>query len=166
MPLRPDDVVRTSFTMSRLRQGYDIGEVDAFLDEVVDELKRLHARIDELEAAAMRSRDQDDPGDSDRVRLERQQLELIRREREDLVEELRQLQGTADTVVDGDHPHEQPHNLERQVSELQDELSTVRQQHRELQERMLAMVHDQLRVLQEGRGQAAFDRAAGDPEVR
>ncbi|MBV9829979.1 MAG: DivIVA domain-containing protein, partial [Marmoricola sp.] len=34
MPLTPEDVSNKRFTPVRLREGYDMGEVDAFLDEV------------------------------------------------------------------------------------------------------------------------------------
>ena len=41
MPLTPDDVRNKRFTPLRLREGYDMAEVDAFLDEVEAELIRL-----------------------------------------------------------------------------------------------------------------------------
>lgn len=41
MPLTPDDVRKKRFTPVRLREGYDMAEVDAFLDEVEAELIRL-----------------------------------------------------------------------------------------------------------------------------
>jgi len=34
MPLTPEDVRSKRFTPVRLREGYDMGEVDQFLDEV------------------------------------------------------------------------------------------------------------------------------------
>ena len=48
MPLTPEDVSNKRFTAVRLREGYDMGEVDQFLDEVEAELARLHAENDEL----------------------------------------------------------------------------------------------------------------------
>ena len=42
MPLTPEDVHKKTFTPVRLREGYDMGEVDQFLDEVEVELTRLH----------------------------------------------------------------------------------------------------------------------------
>jgi DivIVA domain-containing protein len=41
MPLTPQDVRKKTFTPVRLREGYDMGEVDQFLDEVEQELTRL-----------------------------------------------------------------------------------------------------------------------------
>ncbi|MEZ0580970.1 DivIVA domain-containing protein [Nocardioides sp. MH1] len=50
MPLTPEDVSNKRFTPVRLREGYDMGEVDQFLDEVEAELARLNAENDELRA--------------------------------------------------------------------------------------------------------------------
>ena len=69
MPLTPEDVSNKRFTAVRLREGYDMGEVDAFLDEVEAELLRLDRENRELRtklAAALEGRsdeaDQDDTG--------------------------------------------------------------------------------------------------------
>jgi DivIVA domain-containing protein len=48
MPLTPEDVHKKTFTPVRLREGYDMGEVDQFLDEVEVELTRLHAENEDL----------------------------------------------------------------------------------------------------------------------
>ena len=48
MPLTPEDVSNKRFTPVRLREGYDMGEVDQFLDEVEAELGRLIKENDEL----------------------------------------------------------------------------------------------------------------------
>src|SRR5690625_4666173 len=48
MPLTPEDVHKKTFTPVRLREGYDMGEVDQFLDEVETELTRLQDENDEL----------------------------------------------------------------------------------------------------------------------
>lgn len=50
MPLTPQDVGNKRFTPVRLREGYDMGEVDQFLDEVEAELERLIAESDDLRA--------------------------------------------------------------------------------------------------------------------
>jgi len=50
MPLTPEDVSNKRFTPVRLREGYDMGEVDQFLDEVEAELGRLTAENDDLRA--------------------------------------------------------------------------------------------------------------------
>jgi DivIVA domain-containing protein len=48
MPLTPEDVSNKRFTAVRLREGYDMGEVDQFLDEVEAELARLTKENDDL----------------------------------------------------------------------------------------------------------------------
>ncbi len=48
MPLTPEDVSNKRFTPVRLREGYDMGEVDQFLDEVESELARLTSENDDL----------------------------------------------------------------------------------------------------------------------
>lgn len=50
MPLTPEDVNNKRFTPVRLREGYDMGEVDQFLDEVGIELTRLIGDNHELRA--------------------------------------------------------------------------------------------------------------------
>lgn len=50
MPLTPEDVRNKRFTPVRLREGYDMGEVDQFLDEVEAELERLTKDNDDLRA--------------------------------------------------------------------------------------------------------------------
>jgi DivIVA domain-containing protein len=50
MPLTPEDVSNKRFTPVRLREGYDMGEVDQFLDEVEAELARLTNENDDLRA--------------------------------------------------------------------------------------------------------------------
>jgi len=48
MPLTPEDVSNKRFTPVRLREGYDMGEVDQFLDEVETELARLTKENEDL----------------------------------------------------------------------------------------------------------------------
>jgi DivIVA domain-containing protein len=50
MPLTPEDVSNKRFTPVRLREGYDMGEVDQFLDEVEAELERLLKENNDLQA--------------------------------------------------------------------------------------------------------------------
>jgi DivIVA domain-containing protein len=55
MPLTPEDVHKKTFTPVRLREGYDMGEVDQFLDEVEAELIRLRQENEELRAELERA---------------------------------------------------------------------------------------------------------------
>jgi DivIVA domain-containing protein len=48
MPLTPEDVVNKRFQATKFREGYDQDEVDDFLDEVVNELRRLNEDNEEL----------------------------------------------------------------------------------------------------------------------
>ncbi len=52
MPLTPEDVQNKRFTTTRLKAGYDEVEVDAFLDEVEAEMRRLLAENASLQTAA------------------------------------------------------------------------------------------------------------------
>jgi DivIVA domain-containing protein len=98
VPLRPDDVIRKTFSGTLMRRGYAEGEVDAFLEEVVAELRRLHALIDEVQAAAMKGISAES-GESGQLAREREQLEMIRAERKQLVEEMARMQAELDRVT-------------------------------------------------------------------
>ena len=50
MPLTPEDVRNKRFTAVRLREGYDMGEVDQFLDEIEVEFERLISENEVLRA--------------------------------------------------------------------------------------------------------------------
>jgi DivIVA domain-containing protein len=74
MPLTPEDVQKKTFTPVRLREGYDMGEVDQFLDDVEVELSRLLTENVELRsqltagsgdgAASAQPKDVDTSGDA------------------------------------------------------------------------------------------------------
>lgn len=48
MALTPEDVVSKRFTTTKFRDGYDQDEVDDFLDEVVEEMRRLTKENEEM----------------------------------------------------------------------------------------------------------------------
>lgn len=52
MPLTPEDVQNKRFSTVRFKEGYDEEEVDAFLDEVEAELRRLLAENEKARSAA------------------------------------------------------------------------------------------------------------------
>src|SRR3954451_18019428 len=64
MPLTPEDVSNKRFTPVRLREGYDMGEVDQFLDEVESELSRLTRENDELRSRLSAARQGEPSGDT------------------------------------------------------------------------------------------------------
>src|SRR5947209_18892530 len=52
MPLTPEDVQNKRFSTVRFKEGYDEEEVDAFLDEVEAELRRLLGENNDLRSGA------------------------------------------------------------------------------------------------------------------
>lgn len=50
MALAPEDVVNQKFTITKFRDGYDLDQVDDFLDTIVEELRQREAEKAELEA--------------------------------------------------------------------------------------------------------------------
>src|SRR3954467_12390451 len=51
MPLTPEDVQNKRFSTVRFKEGYDEEEVDAFLDDVEAELRRLLGENEQLRRA-------------------------------------------------------------------------------------------------------------------
>ena len=68
MPLTPEDVSNKRFTPVRLREGYDMGEVDQFLDEVEAELARLTKENDDLRSKLSAAQQVRHPGRRDGAR--------------------------------------------------------------------------------------------------
>lgn len=50
MALTPEDVVNQKFTITKFRDGYDLDQVDDFLDTIVEELRQREQQKAELEA--------------------------------------------------------------------------------------------------------------------
>jgi DivIVA domain-containing protein len=98
MPLRPEDVVRKSFSGTLLKRGYDETEVDAFLEEVVIELRRLYAQIDELQATISMG-GAGATAESMQLTREVEQLEMVRAERQQLVQEMAEMQAELDRLT-------------------------------------------------------------------
>ena len=88
MPLRPEDVVRKNFNSARFRGGYVVEEVDAFLEEVVAELRRLNAHLDEQQAEIHQLRSAVHSGAGHQLNIEETQLAHVRTERDALVAEM------------------------------------------------------------------------------
>ncbi|MFB9732195.1 DivIVA domain-containing protein [Ornithinimicrobium kibberense] len=89
MPLGPEDVIRKSFTSSLIRRGYDASEVDSFLEEVVADLRRRDREKEELLVRLQRP--SAEGMHSDRIAREREQIDLIRTERQEVVSEMQAL---------------------------------------------------------------------------
>lgn len=156
MPLHPDDVIRKTFKTTQLRRGYDESQVDAFLEEVVTELRRQQSRVEELEGevAGHTSRSADDEV-SERVQREQHQVDLIRAERRELVTELAEVQARLDRSTaaadEADQRAEAAESAAREAERRQQEA-----------EAGLAAKEDALRRVQAELDQtiAAHDRAA------
>ena len=70
MALTPEDVVNQKFTITKFRDGYDLDQVDDFLDTIVEELRQheqekaeLRAQIDELTAKLSAAESTDESSD-------------------------------------------------------------------------------------------------------
>ena len=50
MALTPEEVVNQRFTITKFRDGYDLDQVDDFLDSIVEELRRRDQELAELQA--------------------------------------------------------------------------------------------------------------------
>jgi DivIVA domain-containing protein len=50
MALTPEDVVNQKFTITKFRDGYDLDQVDDFLDTIVEELRQQEQEKEELRA--------------------------------------------------------------------------------------------------------------------
>lgn len=50
MALTPEDVVNQKFTITKFRDGYDLDQVDDFLDTIVEDLRQQEQEKDELRA--------------------------------------------------------------------------------------------------------------------
>ncbi|GEM_PF-820125 len=74
MPLTPADVRATRFATTRVRAGYNVDEVDAFLDIVESDIGRLSADLQKSrdEAAVLRTQ-----YDQLQLRLRAAELELV-----------------------------------------------------------------------------------------
>ena len=71
MALTPEDVINKRFQPTKFREGYDQDEVDDFLDEVVEELRRLNSENESLrqQVETLGGRPEDAPA-ADAVRAE------------------------------------------------------------------------------------------------
>ena len=164
MVLRPEDVREKRFTPVRMRGGYDVGEVDAFLDEVETELTRLIAEKDDLEArlagsagAAGGSGHGTEPSKA-AARL----LEIATRNAEELAEEAR---ATAEELVEKaqaaaaatqEQAREQAERLEADARSRAQLLDTETAERRS--EALAALEHDREALRAEVEQLRAFER--------
>ncbi|WP_321573696.1 DivIVA domain-containing protein [Nocardioides sp. Kera G14] len=101
MPLTPEDVSNKRFTPVRLREGYDMGEVDQFLDEVEAELARLNKENEELRSKVSGAQ----TGDGSVPAAATSDLAPLRKENDDLRAQIADLQSklaAAPATTNGD----------------------------------------------------------------
>lgn len=141
MPLHPDDVVRRTFRTTSLRRGYDENDVDAFLEEVVVELRRLRRQVDEGQAEIDRMQRE---APTARLAAEEQQLEQLRREREALAAELRDAdQRIADAQEAVSRAEsERDADLEQIKARFEDDMTTLKKRAREAREEARELVDE------------------------
>lgn len=147
MPLHPDDVVRKTFRTTSLRRGYDETEVDAFLEEVVIELRRLRRQVDEQQAEIDRMHRE---APVQQLAVEEQQLEQVRRERDALAAELREADRSiaqAQEDVARAEAERDAHLAEIQAR-FDEDLSVLKKRARDSREDARLLV-DEARVLEE-----------------
>jgi DivIVA domain-containing protein len=173
MALTAKDVHDKQFKLVRQSTGYDIDEVDAFLDEVEAEFARLHGELDEARAAAgaaptgssegahaAASDEAGDGGESAAGPAEAltgsaaRILELAQRTADEYLAEARR---TADTLVEEAEAKARSAvaTLEAQRSDLEARVSALRSFESEVRTRLTSYFESQLNDLR------AIDRPTG-----
>src|SRR4051794_21414745 len=167
MPLTPDDVQNKRFTTVRFKEGYDEEEVDAFLDEVEAELRRLHSENDELRrapaqapAAAVAAPPPPPPAAREEQPQEAALRTLLLAQRT-ADEAIAQAKGEADQIVSAarmrassmEAEAQQKHaaavaDLQRQRNALESQIDSLRGFEREYRTRLKAYLEGQLRELE------------------
>lgn len=169
MALSPQDVHDKQFKLVRNATGYDMDEVDAFLDEVESEIARLHGDLDEARAAAAT------PGEAPRgdspdamhsdaagqgVAAAARLLELAQRAADEHVAEAkRQADAVADEIQQ--RAREAVALLEAQRVDLEARVSRLRAFEADIRARLRGYLETQLRDLNAS-APAPVDQA--DPE--
>jgi DivIVA domain-containing protein len=190
MPLTPEDVQNKRFTTVRFKEGYDEEEVDAFLDEVETELRRLLGENDELrrapKAAAPAPVAPPPPPAAPRAPEEQPQEAALRTlllAQRTADEAIAQAKAEADQIVSAarmkasalEQEAQQQHaaavaDLQRQRNALESQIDSLRGFEREYRTRLKAYLEGQLRELESQPASAAptpppggGTRGAGSP---
>lgn len=160
MVLTAQDVHDKQFKLVRQTTGYDMDEVDAFLDEVEAELSRLHERITAAEAGQSPDAMHSAPGPAPEstVSAAARLLELAQRTAD---EHLAEAKRQADAVA---AEAQQRSNdilaaLEAQRGELEGKVSRLRSFEASIRSRLRGYLETQLRDLD-----ASAEQTAGNPD--
>lgn len=174
MPLNPDEVRNKQFSTTRLKQGYDEGEVDAFLDDLVaPEMERLTAEIRALRGPLALTAADAAPGQAPTVPVAEQASLLLvlaektaeeytsaaKAEADDLLTRA-EAQATALEQDARDRHSVSVASLEVQRATLERRVEDLRTYEREYRTRLKAYLESQMREL-DGEGENAEPDAEG-----
>jgi cell division initiation protein len=144
--LTSSDVLNREFRRAVVG-GYRTGEVDDFCEEAADTIRRLHARVQELEAECAQQREALDTHhhmeESLRSALVTSQkmgkdiVETARREADSLIEAARQERGRVELERD------------RLRARLEDDLQTLESRRKQLRDELRAILETHVRLLDE-----------------
>src|SRR3954468_8544026 len=168
MPLTPDDVQNKRFTTVRFKEGYDEEEVDAFLDEVEAELRRLLSENDELRrapapapAAAAAAAPPPPPPAAREEQPQEAALRTLLLAQRTADEAIAQAKGEADQIVSAarmrassmeaeaqEKDADALAHLQRQRNALESQIDSLRGFEREYRTRLKAYLEGQLRELE------------------
>lgn len=146
MPLGPEDVERQIFK-EKIR-GYDMEEVDAFLDRVVERMRELVEERDRLARELQGVTPGAGPGDSEDADLLRRTLVTAQRAADQTLEEAR---AEADRML-ADARHEaarEREQLREETEELTRAVENLKRFRNDYVDRVRAVISDHLRVLDE-----------------
>lgn len=144
MPLGPEDVERQIFK-EKIR-GYDMEEVDAFLDRVVERMRELVEERDRLAREVQTTATGGEPAESEDADLLRRTLVTAQRAADQTLEEAR---AEADRLL-ADARHEAARERERLHEETEEVARAVEDLKRfrdDYSQRVRAVIADHLRVL-------------------
>jgi len=167
MPLTPEDVQKKQFTTVRFKEGYDEEEVDAFLDEVEAELRRLLADNQSLSRAAQSaaaapaaapapvapSAPAEDPNETAlrtlllAQRTADEAIAQAKAEAEQVVAQARTRAGSIESEAQAQHASAMA-ELQRQRETFERQIDNLRAFEREYRTRLKAYLEGQLRDLE------------------
>ena len=179
MPLTPEDVQNKRFTTVRFKEGYDEEEVDAFLDEVEAELRRLinenqslgrtaAAAPAEQPAAPVAAAPSEDPSEAAlrtlllAQRTADEAISQAKAEAEQIVAQAKLRASSIESEAQQQHASAMA-ELQRQRSTLETQIEELRGFEREYRTRLKAYLEGQLRELDSRTAPTASPTPAGRP---
>lgn len=145
MALTAQDVHDRQFKLVRQATGYDMDEVDAFLDEVEAEIARLHAELAARPAAAVQVTG-GSPTGGEQAGAAARLLELAQRTADELVSESRQ-RAEAEAALIQQRAAEAVASLESQRAQLEERVARLRSFESDVRTRLRGYLETQLQAL-------------------